>query len=57
VCIECSETHRGSRDVATVRLKDELMAISRRASCLPRRTGRTPEEIIGYDERRLPRWW
>lgn len=38
-----------------LRLKDEIMAISRRAAALPRRTGRTPEEIVGYDERGLPR--
>ncbi len=31
------------------------MAISRRAGRLPRRTDKTPEEIIGYDERGLPR--
>jgi antitoxin VapB len=35
-------------------LKDEIMAISRRSAALPRRTGRTPDEIIGYDERGLP---
>ncbi len=40
---------------APVSLKDEIMAISRRAAALPRRTGRTPEEIIGYDDRGLPR--
>ncbi len=38
-----------------VSLKDEIMAISRRAAALPRRTGRQPDEIIGYDERGLPR--
>ncbi len=38
-----------------VSLKDEIMAISRRVGRLPRRTGKTPEEIIGYDERSLPR--
>ncbi len=38
-----------------VGLKDEIMAISRRAGRLPRRTGQTPEQIIGYDERGLPR--
>ncbi len=37
------------------RLKEEIMAISRRAAALPRRTGRSPEEIIGYDARGLPR--
>ena len=36
-------------------LKDEIMAISKRAGRLPRRTGKTPEEIIGYDDRGLPR--
>jgi antitoxin VapB len=35
-------------------LKDEIMAISRRAAALPRRTGLTADEIIGYDERGLP---
>lgn len=39
---------------APIRLEDEIMEISRRASRLPRRTGRTPEEIIGYDDRGLP---
>ncbi len=38
-----------------VSLKDEIMAISRRTAARPRRSGRTPEEIIGYDERGLPR--
>jgi antitoxin VapB len=33
----------------------EIMAISRRCAALPRRTDRTPEEIIGYDEHGLPR--
>ena len=37
------------------RLKDEIMAISRRTAALPRRTGRTADEILGYDERGLPR--
>ncbi len=36
-------------------LTDEIMAISRRAGRLPRRRGQTPEQIIGYDERGLPR--
>ena len=35
-------------------LKDEIMAISRRSAALPRRSGRTADEIIGYDERGLP---
>lgn len=37
------------------RLKDEIMAISRRTAALPRRTGRAADEILGYDERGLPR--
>ena len=37
------------------RLKDEIMAISRRTAALPRRTGRTADEILGYGERGLPR--
>jgi antitoxin VapB len=36
-------------------LKQEIMEISRRAAALPRRTGRTAEEIIGYDQRGVPR--
>ena len=38
-----------------VGLKEEIMAISRRAGRLPRLTDESPEEIIGYDERGLPR--
>ena len=38
-----------------VGLKEEIMAISRRAGLLTRRTDELPEEIIGYDERGLPR--
>lgn len=37
-----------------VRLRDEIVEISRRAARLPRRTGLTPDEIIGYDDRGLP---
>ncbi len=36
-------------------LKDEIMAISRRAAARPRRTGRSTDEIIGYDEHGIPR--
>ena len=36
-------------------LRHEIMEISRRAAALPRRTGRAADEIIGYDERGLPR--
>ena len=38
---------------AQIDLKAEIMAISRRAGSLPRRTDATAEEIIGYDERGL----
>ncbi|KAA0252966.1 PSK operon transcription factor [Acidobacteria bacterium ACD] len=37
------------------RLADELDAIARHCSRLPVRDGRSPEEILGYDERGLPR--
>ena len=40
---------------APVRLSDEIMEISRRAARLPRIAQGTPEEIIDYDERGLPR--
>jgi len=30
------------------------MDISRRTSALPRRTDRTPDETIGYDDRGVP---
>jgi antitoxin VapB len=46
---------REERRTAFPRLKEEIMAISRRAAALPRRTGRSADEIIGYDERGLPR--
>lgn len=36
-------------------LNDEIMAISRRTAAMPRRTGKTADEIIGYDQRGLPR--
>jgi antitoxin VapB len=36
-------------------LEDEIMAISRRCAAIPRRSGRTPDEIIGYAEHGLPR--
>ncbi len=42
---------------APLSLKDEIMAISQRSARLPRRTGRTPDEIVGYDEDGLPGRW
>jgi antitoxin VapB len=46
---------RDQRRTAFPRLKDEIMAISRRTAALPRRTGRSAHEILGYDEGGLPR--
>ena len=46
---------REQRRVTFPRLKDEIMAISRRAAALPRCTGGSADEIIDYDERGLPR--
>jgi antitoxin VapB len=37
------------------RLNDEIMTVSRRAGALPRRTGHSADDILGYDERGLPR--
>ncbi|MGD0497721.1 MAG: type II toxin-antitoxin system VapB family antitoxin [Bryobacteraceae bacterium] len=36
------------------RLKQDLRAISDRCASLPDRDPRTPEEIIGFDERGIP---
>jgi len=38
----------------TAPIKDQIMAISRRASRLRRLTGQSPEEVIGYDDDGLP---
>lgn len=38
-----------------VSLKDEILAISRRAAAIPRRTGREANEIIGYNDKGVPR--
>jgi antitoxin VapB len=43
------------RRAAFPRLSDEIMTISRRAGALPRRTGHSADDILGYDERGLPR--
>jgi antitoxin VapB len=37
------------------RISEELRAIGERCSALPVLDSRTPEEIIGYDERGVPR--
>jgi antitoxin VapB len=36
------------------RLADELDEIAKRCAALPARDGRTPDEILGYDEHGLP---
>jgi antitoxin VapB len=46
---------RAQGRTAFSRLKDEIMAIGRRTAALPRRTGRAADEILGYDDRGLPR--
>jgi len=38
-----------------VRLREELRAIRRRCAALPVENGRSADEIIGYDERGVPR--
>lgn len=47
--------NRHCAKTAQPHVSDEIMAISRRAARLPRHTGRTPDDIIGYDEHGLPR--
>lgn len=37
------------------RLMEDLTAIARRAAALPELDPRSPDEIIGYDERGLPK--
>ena len=44
---------RRSRSSASV--AEQLMAIARRYAALPDADGRTPEDVIGYDENGLPR--
>jgi antitoxin VapB len=38
-------------------LLEELAEIRRRWSTMPVQDDRTPEEILGYDEHGLPRYW
>jgi antitoxin VapB len=46
---------RRRKRLAPVRsLEAEILAIGRRCAALPRRTARTPDEIIGYDAHGLP---
>ena len=40
---------------ASQRLLDDLSAIARRTAALPRLDNRSADEILGYDERGLPR--
>jgi antitoxin VapB len=46
---------RVRRERAHRRLADELDEIARHCAALPARDPRTPEEILGYDKRKLPR--
>jgi antitoxin VapB len=46
--IEREERTRGKASL------DELMAIAKRIASAPDRDTRTPDEILGYDERGLP---
>ncbi len=39
---------------APLSLKDKTMAISQRSARLPRRSGRTPDEIVDYDKHGAP---
>jgi len=43
------------RERTNRRLADELDEIAQHCSRLPVQDSRTPEEILGYDERGLPR--
>jgi antitoxin VapB len=43
------------RDRGKRRLADELNEIALHCASLPERDARTPDEILGYDERGLPR--
>lgn len=43
------------RERASLRLADELEAIAAHCASLPVLDGRTPDEILGYDDRGLPR--
>jgi len=43
------------RERARRRLADELDEIARRCAALPVLDSRTPDEILGYDERGVPR--
>jgi antitoxin VapB len=55
--IENAEADRLTRESSRARalpLREELSAIRRRCAALPILDDRTPDEILGYDERRLP---
>jgi hypothetical protein len=45
---------RRERPESVGNLEAEILAIGRRCAALPRRTGRTPDEIIGYGAHGLP---
>lgn len=41
--------------IRPTRLRDEIRAIRQRCAALPVRDHRSPDEILGYDEKGLPR--
>jgi antitoxin VapB len=55
VLAEELERQRSVREAAREAKLAALMEISRRGAALPRLTGLSDEEIIGYDENGLPR--
>jgi antitoxin VapB len=46
---------RGRAPARNRRLSEELQEIGERCAALPTQDSRTPENIVGYDERGLPR--
>ena len=54
VIASLSERLARERAKSPVRIRDQIMTISRRCAALPNRTNRMADEIIGYDEHGLP---
>jgi antitoxin VapB len=48
-------TSREKEKAGESQLRDKLRAIRKRCAALPVLDDRTPEEIVGYDDRGLPR--
>jgi hypothetical protein len=50
------DTSRLAERLESVRsIEMEILGIGKRCAAMPRRTGRTPEQILGYDDYGLPR--